>query len=424
MKVCIITLGCKVNQYESAELANKLRASGNEVAEKYETADVYIINTCAVTQFAEKKSRYEVSRIIRHNPAARIIVCGCASQFNSEQFKCSQVVEIHGTDKSEVLTLLFKEEGIARRDNPKRITSNVSNAGLPRNDNSPHVKNRVHIKVQDGCNNFCSYCIVPHLRGRSKSRPIKEILAEIAALPTEIKEVTLTGIDLSSYGLDIGITLADLGVAIDRLNRPFRLSSIEAGIVSEQLLNTLSSCVNFLPHFHLPLQSGSDDVLAAMNRKYTTKQYIEKVNLIRKKFPNATLTTDVIVGFPTETSDNFDETLNLFKQIRFNSAHIFPYSRRTGTAAAALKPLQPSVVTERAKILTAAQSQITQELLQTFIGKTLHVLVESCKGEVYNATSAEYISVRINSAIPLPLDWQDVSIVSIENSSLIALPKH
>jgi threonylcarbamoyladenosine tRNA methylthiotransferase MtaB len=300
MKIHITTLGCKVNQYESGQIAAKYIAGGHEITKNIKDADICVVNTCAVTNFAEKKSRYQVARIKRVNPDAEIIICGCAADRKLNESVCG-----------------FK---------------------------SVQTRKKVYIKIQDGCNNFCSYCIVPHLRGRSTSRPLRDVLAEVRATQ---KPIVLTGIDISSY--------ADLHELCAAADRPFELSSMEVRIINDEFLQILKNNKNFIPNFHLCLQSGCDRVLAAMNRKYTTAEYLARVALIRKYFPNARLTTDVICGFPTETDEDFSETVAFIKKINFANIHVFPYSRRTGTRAAGLPQVQDSVITKRTKVLQDIQ---------------------------------------------------------------------
>ena len=289
MKVCIITLGCKVNQYESNQIAAHYLADGHEVVQKFvPDADIYIVNTCAVTSAAEKKSRNLASRVKRANPDAKVTVCGCAGD----------------------------------RTLNKSLTCHAL-----------QPRKRAFIKVQDGCNNYCSYCIVPYIRGRSQSRPTIDIISEIR---TAAKPVVLTGIDLSSYGLDIGTTLRELCLAVDKCGFPFELSSIEVGIITSEFIKTLKNCTNFIPKFHVPLQSGSDKVLRDMNRKYTAGEYLSAIELIRAHFPAAAISTDVIIGFPTESPEDLAKTHELIAKVGFTHVHTFPYSRREGTAAAKL----------------------------------------------------------------------------------------
>ena len=295
-KVHIITLGCKVNQYESGQILAKFLGQGYMQTKNPKDADVCIVNTCVVTSFAEKKSRYQVARIRRQNPTAEIIVCGCATDraFNES------VGQFHSIQN----------------------------------------RKKAYVKVQDGCDNFCAFCIVPYVRGRSRSRPVAEVLKEIRTIN---KPVILTGIDLSSYKY--------LGALCKAIDRPFELSSLEVCVITCDFLQILQSNKYFTPNFHLSLQSGSDRVLAAMNRKYTAAEYLEKVNLIREYFPNARLTTDIICGFPTETEEEHRETIAFVKKVGFDGAHVFPYSRRTGTTAAEMPQVQSGVITRRTREL-------------------------------------------------------------------------
>jgi len=303
MKVHIITLGCKVNQYESGQITAKYLHEGHEITKNIKDADICIVNTCAVTSFAEKKSRYQIARIKRQNAGCEIIVCGCAVERNLNEDIC-------------------KYHSIQNR-------------------------KKTYIKVQDGCNNFCAYCIVPYLRGRSRSRKINEIVTEINALPVNKKHIIIVGIDLS----DFAPSLSELCTAVDKCDKAFELSSFEVRVITSEFLDALAQCKNFIPNFHLSLQSGSDRVLSAMNRKYTTAEYYEKVKLIRKTFPNARLTTDIICGFPTETDTEHNETVVFVKKVGFAGAHVFPYSRRTGTKAADMPQVQDSIITARTKQL-------------------------------------------------------------------------
>jgi threonylcarbamoyladenosine tRNA methylthiotransferase MtaB len=410
MKICILTLGCKVNQYESAEIAHSLRACGCTVTERLERADLYIINTCAVTGYAEKKSRYEMSRILRRDPGARIVVCGCAAELNAAQFKSPNVIKVFGTDKTKVAEFIMAILNFP-------CSPNFSFAAI----DSTKVRNRAFIKVQDGCNNFCSYCIVPHLRGRSRSRSIADVTAEINALDPCVREVVLTGIDLSSFGPDAGTDLAALCLAVDGCGRAFRLSSLEVRIVTPEFLNSLKACRNFCPSFHLSLQSGSAAVLHAMNRHYTPAEYMDRVSLIRAAFQDAQITTDIICGFPTETDADARATVEFVKKVRFLHAHIFPYSCRTATAAAKLPQLQPSVITDRARTLTRVQSEITREILRTYVGRTLEVLIESEKSGIYTGTGREYITVKIPKPRggTVPLDFVKVLITDANGAFLL-----
>jgi threonylcarbamoyladenosine tRNA methylthiotransferase MtaB len=298
-------LGCKVNQYESNQIAAKYKNDGYFIVTKFvPDADIYIVNTCAVTAHAEKKSRNLAARVRR--TGREVIIMGCAKSF----VKCDCDKAIPESPKA-----LGSRSG---------ATDVIDNGCITRHPLQP--RKRAFIKVQDGCNNFCSYCIVPYLRGRSTSRPIPEVVEEMKAAN---KPTVITGIDLSSYGLDIGTNLAQLCIEIDKCGLPFELSSVEVRIITPEFLATLKNCKNFIPKFHLPLQSGSNKVLKDMNRKYTREQYLAAVEGIRKTFPDAILSTDVIIGYPTETPTDLAQTHEIITLAKFNKVHTFPYSDRS-----------------------------------------------------------------------------------------------
>ena len=381
MKIAVLTLGCKVNKYESDALIFTLQKKGFEATDALEWADAYIINTCAVTNEAERKSRQMIERCRKFNPSAKIYVVGCASQNCPSQFEKKGVVFVQGVaEKLKIIDHLLSE-GEKVYDLPLEYEDDFFSA---------QTKERAFIKIQDGCNNFCTYCIIPYLRGRSRSREAKSVIAEIEKLPKSVKEVVLVGIDVSSYCDKNGTKLIDLLEALDRFGFRLRLSSMEDNLISEDFVRRLKNLKNFCPHFHLSLQSGCDEVLKKMNRKYRTADFERTVNLIRKYFPLAGITTDVIVGFPTETEENFTETVNFIKKIGFSDLHIFPYSNRKGTVASKMfKDLPKSVKEERAKVL----AEIRKKDKIDFITKNdiLEVLIEEEKNGVFFGYSKNYI---------------------------------
>ena len=381
MKIAVLTLGCKVNKYESDALIFTLQKKGFEATDALEWADAYIINTCAVTNEAERKSRQMIERCRKFNPNAKIYVVGCASQNRPSQFEKKGVVFVQGVaEKLKIIDHLLSE-GEKVYDLPLEYEDDFFSA---------QTKERAFIKIQDGCNNFCTYCIIPYLRGRSRSREAKSVIAEIEKLPKSVKEVVLVGIDVSSYCDKNGTKLIDLLEALDRFGFRLRLSSMEDNLISEDFVRRLKKLKNFCPHFHLSLQSGCDEVLKKMNRKYRTADFERTVNLIRKYFPLAGITTDVIVGFPTETEENFTETVNFIKKIGFSDLHIFPYSNRKGTVASKMfKDLPKSVKEERAKVL----AEIRKKDKIDFIAQNdiLEVLIEEEKNGVFFGYSKNYI---------------------------------
>lgn len=381
MKIAVITLGCKVNKYESDALIFTLRCSGNEATDKLEYADAYIINTCAVTNEAEKKSRQMIERCRKFNKNAKIFVIGCASQNRPAQFQEKGVSYLQGVaNKMEILNHL-NETGEKVYPLPERYENDMFSA---------QTLSRAFIKVQDGCNNFCTYCIIPYLRGRSRSRDMQSVVEEVEKLPKSVKEVVLVGIDVSSYRQNGKKALIDLLEKLDKYGFRLRLSSMEDNLVDEDFVSRLSKLKNFCPHFHLSLQSGSDEVLRKMNRKYTTTQFLNSVNLIRKYFPLAGITTDVIVGFPTETEENFLETVEFVKKVKFSNLHIFPYSKRDGTVASKLyKDLPKQVKMARWKRLEEVAEKLKADFLQK--NTTFEVLIEEEEDGYFVGYSKNYI---------------------------------
>ena len=381
MKIAVITLGCKVNKYESDALIFTLRCSGNEATDKLEYADAYIINTCAVTNEAEKKSRQMIERCRKFNKNAKIFVIGCASQNRPAQFQEKGVSYLQGVaNKMEILNHL-NETGEKVYPLPERYENDMFSA---------QTLSRAFIKVQDGCNNFCTYCIIPYLRGRSRSRDMQSVVEEVEKLPKSVKEVVLVGIDVSSYRQNGKKALIDLLEKLDKYGFRLRLSSMEDNLVDEDFVSRLSKLKNFCPHFHLSLQSGSDEVLRKMNRKYTTTQFLNSVNLIRKYFPLAGITTDVIVGFPTETEENFLETVEFVKKVKFSNLHIFPYSKRDGTVASKLyKDLPKQVKMARWKRLEGVAENLKADFIQK--NTTFEVLIEEEEDGYFVGYSKNYI---------------------------------
>ncbi len=376
MKIAIITLGCKVNQYESEVLLKLLEEMGHEVVDSLEFADTYIINTCAVTNEAERKSRQHVGKCLSINPMAKIVVCGCASQNNQDKFLISDnVIYITGTaNKYEIVNILEDNIGVKVYNHPLIYENSFS---------PKQVRTRVFVKIQDGCNNFCSYCIIPYLRGRSRSRNVQDVVKECEELQEISDEIVLTGIDMSSYGKDIGTNLIELIKSLKNIKSRIRLGSLENTIISQELLDALKDLQKFCPEFHLSLQSGSNAVLKKMNRKYTIEEYRKKVNLIRNNFEDATITTDIICGFPTETEEDFENTKNFVKEISFMQTHIFGYSLRDGTVAAKFKQLPKEVIKKRVLELEQVADEVRKNELSKFIGKEQEVLFENEYNDKY-----------------------------------------
>lgn len=395
--ISVCTLGCKVNRYDTDAMLAVLENRGFTVLEGYEFADVYIINTCAVTAEAERKSRQTVGKVLAINPEAEIYVCGCASQNNFSQFAKDGVNYISGTDGKLKLAEKIAEsyaDNDATGDFEKIVAPDFDLSDkFEDNDGVINTRTRHFIKVQDGCNNFCSYCIVPYLRGRSRSRSLSSIIKELDGVEGKAKEVVITGINLSAYGNDINISIAGLLTALQKYGMRFRLGSLEVGVITDDFLRAAKELKAFCPHFHLSLQSGDDAVLKDMNRRYDTKAYAAAVAKIREYFPDAAITTDIIVGFPTESEQSFENTLNFAREIGFSDIHVFSYSSRKGTAAGRLKPLPADVLLKRQKIMTALKRELSEKFMLSQLGKEQEVVFETKEDGMWCGHSRNYVKV-------------------------------
>ncbi len=381
MKFQIMTLGCKVNQTESSGLAQMLCAKGYEETDSTESADFVIVNSCAVTAESVRKTKQQLRSIRRKNPGARLILTGCWPQaFPSDDFAGADFVT--GTKNRDAIpewiSAQMPESGDTKVILPYQKEDAFS--PLPCADTT---RTRAFLKIQDGCNQFCSYCIIPYSRGRCRSMSPERLREEAASLAAQgFREIVLTGINLGFFGTDTGQSLYD-AVRICAEQEQFcrvRLGSLEPERLDIRTLEQLASCEKFCPQFHLSLQSGSDTVLKRMNRRYTSGDFRALAEQIHALFPQAALTTDVIVGFPGESEAEFQETLDFVQEIGFAKVHVFPYSRREGTRAAAFPDQIPQTVkTARAAKLKAVADAIRRKHLSRFVGQTVSVLVEGEK---------------------------------------------
>ena len=392
MKIGIITLGCKVNQYESDAIGQELTKMGHQVVTKLEPADLYILNTCAVTSIAEKKSRTNLAKMQKLNPNAKIIVCGCASQNNAQQFlKHKNVSVVLGTSGKNKIANLLSEVGNKTTEMAKEyeyFSSSITS------------RTRAFLKIQDGCNNFCTYCLIPYLRGRSRSRDIDDIVREAKELEKTNKEIVLTGIDISDFRANGKPALKELMLALSGLSARIRTGSFEVSVIDDNLLQVLASMPNFCPQFHLSMQSGCDRILKLMNRHYTKEQFLQKVELIRKYFPNCAITTDVIVGFPTETDQDFAETVDTIKKAKFFEMHIFPYSSRKGTVASKMKMVDNKVKAERVKILGDINEIAKKDYILSQKYNVLTVLTENFENDMIFGHTENYIKIYLPKETP------------------------
>ncbi len=384
MKKCALhNLGCKVNSYETQAMQQLMEEAGYEIIPFGELpADVFIINTCSVTNIADRKSRQMIHKARALNPEAVIVACGCYVESSGEMRDGDIDIVIGNNEKSRLIGILdsyFAGE-------PREETEDISKAeGFDKmNIDKPSEHTRAYVKIQDGCNRFCSYCIIPYVRGRIRSRAKEDILSEVSRLAKSgCLEVVLTGIHLSSYGMDFesdkNVTLIDIIEETDRIEgiERIRLGSLEPLIVTEDFAKRLSKCRKVCPHFHLSLQSGCDRVLARMNRRYTTEEFTAGVETLRKYFDRPAVTTDVIVGFPGETAEEFAETAEYIKKTGFYELHVFKYSRRRGTAADRMDDQVPDAVkSERSEALLAIDRKLSDDYRRDYIGRRVSVLFE------------------------------------------------
>lgn len=391
-KVATITLGCKVNQYETDSMQELLKNAGYEVVSQAEQADVYIINTCSVTNIADRKSRQMLHRAKKKNENAVIVAVGCYVQAAKEELKKDPYVDIIvGNNKKKDIVSILETYFMDRKNIEEIIDINDTQEYEELNISSVGSHTRAYIKIQDGCNQFCSYCIIPSTRGRVRSRAKVDVLNEIQMMcQNGYKEFVLTGIHLSSYGVDLeGTSLLDLIQEIAKIPgiARIRLGSLEPRIITEEFVHAVKAIDSFCPHFHLSLQSGCDEILASMNRKYTTKQFEEACQLLRSVYDRPAITTDIIVGFPGETEEYFNTTYEYLKKIKLYEMHIFKYSKRKGTRAEKMEhQISEQDKGIRSKKLAELNIMNKQDYLEELIGESTNVLVEEISmidGEEY-----------------------------------------
>lgn len=409
-KAAIVTLGCKVNQYETDAMWGMLLEAGAVRVAPKEAADIYIVNTCSVTNMAERKSRQMLHRAKKKNPNVVVIAVGCYAQVGKDELLKDENIDlIIGNNKKKDLVRILEE--FFPDEKPEL---EVLDIGKDKEYETLHIENlnehtRAYIKVQDGCNQFCSYCIIPYARGRVRSRKQEEILDEIRNLCKKgCQEFVITGIHVTSYGVDFGnITLIDLLEAIAKIDgvKRIRLGSLEPGFITEDVIKRLDKIESFCPHFHLSLQSGCDATLKRMNRKYTTEEIREKCSLIRKYFEFPALTTDIIVGFPGETENEFEQTREFLEEIHLYEMHVFKYSIRKGTKAAEMEDqVKDQIKTKRSSILLKMSKKHQKEFEEKQLGRIKEILIEEAvdgKENIYTGHTREYIKAEVYSEKPL-----------------------
>ena len=401
MDIAIYTLGCKVNQYETQAMERELLRRGHTLVPFEDLADAYIINTCTVTAVSDKKCRNVIRRAKKMNPQAVVAVCGCYAQTEPEAVAALGVDLVSGTAgrmefldllegqlKNHAAPIVQVDESLRRRDF-ERLTAG-GQVG----------RTRAMLKVEDGCTNFCTYCIIPYARGPVRSLPLSEAVDQAKELEAQgYREIVLTGIEISSWGRDLkeGQTLIDLVEALCHAvpGLRVRLGSLEPRTITQDFCQRAVALPNLCPHFHLSMQSGCDETLKRMNRKYDTARYLQSVQWLNQYFDRPAITTDLIVGFPQETEEEFAQTLDFIRRCAFSSMHIFPYSRRSGTPAATMAGQIPHAVQEqRAQAAQAVAREMEEAYLQALVGSTLPVLFEEEKEGLWQGHAPNYVAVR------------------------------
>ncbi|MDR1629042.1 MAG: tRNA (N(6)-L-threonylcarbamoyladenosine(37)-C(2))-methylthiotransferase MtaB [Oscillospiraceae bacterium] len=404
MKAAFFTLGCKVNQYETQEMTEALRRYGFLIVDEKEEADVYIINSCSVTAESDRKTRQAVRHFRKQNRDAVVVLTGCMPQANKEVPRLLPEADIIMGNRNNSSLIQNIHTFLERRERIVDLLDHKKGevfSGTRISAFDGHT--RAFVKIQDGCDRFCSYCIIPYARGRSRSKPLCEIKQEVAALAQNgYAEVVFVGINLSAYGRDIGLGICDAVAAAAEVKgiQRVRLGSLEPDHITDGVLQALRSIEKFCPHFHLSLQSGSNAVLGRMNRHYTAEEYQALAQKIRAVFADASVTTDIIAGFPGETEEEFAQTLAFAKALRFDKAHIFPFSVRPGTRAAQMGgQLGKAAKAERCARLSAVCEEIRAEIFSAQIGKTLSVLVESAKENNTTGYTKNYTPVTLRNTV-------------------------
>ena len=409
MKVAIQSLGCKVNLYESEYITDQFQKAGYEIVPFQEIADVYIINTCSVTNTSDVKSRKVIHQAIRRNPDACIVAIGCFIEANHDYHEDGVDILLGNANKSKVLEYVERYWQTKQKANyfvmpiPEKFDDMTMSTFLGRT--------RAFIKIQDGCENFCSYCIIPYVRGKCRSKNFQTVLEEIQNYVQHgYKEVVLTGIHTGNYGVDLGTDFAALLREIVKINGLVRLriSSIEITELTDEVLQIIRDNDVIVDHLHIPLQAGSDKILRLMNRKYDLAYFKQKMEQIRKIRPDISLTTDIIVGFPSETEEDFQDTLSFVREVQFSKVHVFPYSRRSGTVAADMAEQVPGdVKKDRVRRLLALSKELETEYMKKFIGKTLPVLMEVNRTDYSLGHTSNYLLVKV------PGEYQSEDLVDV-----------
>ncbi len=425
IKVGFITLGCKVNQYETNAMIQKVRTN-YEIVSGDKRADIYIINTCTVTNMSDRKSRQLLRRCKELNKNAYIIAVGCYAEVSREEIEKIDEVDLVLGNKQKNNIKIYIDNLVENKEITKNKLETKENEYIEFGNITYTEKTRAVIKVQDGCNNFCSYCIIPYARGRIVSRKSENVLNEIKEIAKQgIKEVVITGIHIASYGKDFdnNYRLIDLLEEIEKIDgiERIRLGSLEPTLITDEFCRRLEKMNKICHHFHLSLQSGCDKTLSEMNRHYTTNEFIEVVERLRRLYNDVMLTTDIIVGFPNETDKDFEITYNFLKKVNFYKMHVFKYSPRKGTVAAKMKnQISGDIKDIRSHKLLELSTKNEKEYLKKYIGKNVYVLFEESDGDYIKGHTQNYIMVKAKISEEKINKIEKVKVISLEDDYLIA----
>ena len=447
-RVAFVSLGCKVNQYETNAMSQEFIEAGYEVVDFSDVADIYIVNTCTVTNIADRKSRQMLRRVKENNRNAILVATGCYAQVGKDELEKIEEIDfiVGNNEKKDIVRIVEDYQGyrVSELKNndvfgfgDNRIFDNTENKTIISDvmHKKEYVefgtttyteKTRAVVKVQDGCDRFCSYCIIPYARGRVRSRKLENIVTEVEQIVDKgIKEIVITGIHIASYGKDFkdNIGLIDLLEKLNQIDglKRIRLGSIEPTIITEEFVDRLLKLDKICDHFHLSLQSGCDETLKRMNRKYTTSEFEVVTKLLRNKFPNVALTTDIIVGFPGETTEEFEQTYEFLKKIAFYKMHVFKYSQRKGTKAAVMpNQVDGAIKEQRSKRLIELSDKNEQKYNSEYVGKTVEVLFEEQDGDYFKGHTKNYIQVLIKGE-NIDNEIVDVEIKEIVSGNLLGI---
>lgn len=422
MKIAFYTLGCKVNQYESNWMGDLAKSNGFILVSANESADVYVINSCTVTSESDRKTRQAVRRFKRNHPDSIVVLTGCMPQAFPEDAKALEEADIVIGNKSNSQIIEYIKRYL---DGCGRIVDIDLHKSKEKFDSCKisgfEGRTRAYVKIEDGCDRFCSYCIIPYSRGRVRSKPLKELKVELQELKDHgFSEIVLVGINLSAYGKDSGERFCDaVRLACDTGFKRVRLGSLEPDHITDEVIKELAALPELCPQFHISLQSGCDKTLKNMNRHYTSHEYFELCEKLRQSFKDATITTDIMVGFPGETDEDHEESIAFAEKVGFEKVHVFPYSPREGTRAAALPQIEKSVKEKRAHEMIERTEKVRQKYFEGLIGKTMSVLFETRHAEGFTeGYSKNYTPIKVKGDIPCG-EIRDVFITGVDGNFCI-----